>query len=89
MLFRSLIEKIKIHDKKIPKWEIENGYLVANKVSPEITGENEKKFLKKMFLFFGVCESESDIEFSNDQIKIKLKPCCCCKPQFKDNDYGP
>lgn len=77
-----IVEKLKIHDRNLPKWEIINGYLVADKVSPEMTGEKEKLFFTKMFLASGLCESEADIEFTNGQIKIKMKPCCSCrKPQ--------
>jgi len=74
-----LTEKIKIHDKNIPKWEIVDGYLVTDKMVPEMIGEDEKLFFIKMFTLSGLCDSKDDIEFTNDQIKIKLKPCCSCR----------
>lgn len=72
-----IIKKIEIYDKNLPKWTIENGYLIADKISPYISSEEERAWFKKTFLSSGLCGSEEDIEFSNGQIKIKLQPGCC------------
>lgn len=80
-----MIEKIQVHDKYRPVCKIVNGYLVYDKVDPELTQGECWQFFTQMIIKSGLCESEGDIELINGQIKIKLKPCCCCcKPQNYD-----
>lgn len=73
-----LMEKIKIHDKTISTMEIKDGYLITN-LPPEMNCEFEQQYFKQVFPTSGLCEKD-DIEFSNGQMKIKLKCCCCQKP---------
>lgn len=76
------LKKIEIYDKNLPKMNIENGYLITDKIPPYM-GEEEKLWFKKVLVASGLCKSEDDIEFANGQIKVKLKQ-CCCKPQNLD-----
>lgn len=77
-----ILEKLKIYDKKnFPTAKMENGFVITDNIPPYI-GEEQQFWFKKMSVESGFCESEDDIDFSNNQIKIKLKPSCsCCKPQ--------
>lgn len=79
-------KKIQIHDKMLSSVEINSGYLTMN-VPSEM--REEKEFFMNMLVSAGLCESADDIQYSNGEIKIKLKGCPCQILQNFGKDFSP
>lgn len=73
--------KAQKYDQNLPEVKIENGCLIAKKMSKQLDSEEAHMIMNKMFLASGICESIDDIKYTEDGLVIKMKCGCCCLPK--------